>query len=226
MLSTRNFVFGRDWTTLSIPENNMICKLKPKRSEVLRGCIITSIFCYSRIHIKLRHQQVQVKNNVSHGQQNGEGNSLNITRYKKTVSSIMWVQLALVACYVPWIIVTVLFGNIQEHFVAWMFASTLVYLNSSLNPILYCWKIKEVKQAVKGTIRQLLAFSGKVQLTVSTEIAAPLISCNVQNFWYIKNDKIQNHRRRWATITRILKEQLCFKSHLSIVINHQWHKRR
>ena len=34
---------------------------------------------------------------------------------------------------------------------------TLVYFNSSLNPILYCWKIREVKQAVKYT--ELHSFS-------------------------------------------------------------------
>ena len=26
---------------------------------------------------------------------------------------------------------------------------TLVYLNSSLNPILYCWKVEEVRETVK-----------------------------------------------------------------------------
>ncbi|XP_078342587.1 adenosine receptor A3-like [Oculina patagonica] len=121
-------------------------------------CLLTSIFCYTRIHLKLRHQQALVQNNVPHGQENGEGIPLNIARYKKTVSSIMWVQLALVACYVPRVIVGVLYTNATEHFVAWFAAMTLVYLNSSLNPILYCWKIREVKQAVKGTIRQLYCF--------------------------------------------------------------------
>ena len=108
--------------------------------------------------MKLRHQQVQVQNNVPQGQQNGAGIPLNIARYKKTVSSILWVQLALVACYVPWGIVAVLYANATEHFVAWIATETLVLFNSSLNPILYCWKIREVKQAVKGTIRQLCSF--------------------------------------------------------------------
>ncbi|XP_078374823.1 adenosine receptor A3-like [Oculina patagonica] len=127
-------------------------------SVVLILCPVTSIFCYTRIHLKLRHQQAQVQNNAPHGQQNGEGISLNIARYKKTVSSIMWVQLALVACYVPWGIVAVLDANGVKHDVAWIATPTLVKLNSSLNPILYCWKIREVKQAVKGTIRQLYCF--------------------------------------------------------------------
>ncbi|XP_078385049.1 adenosine receptor A3-like [Oculina patagonica] len=121
-------------------------------------CTVTSIFCYTRIHLKLRHQQAQVQNNVPHGQQNGEGIPLNIARYKKTVSSIMWVQLALVACYVPWGFVAVLDADGIEYDVAWLATSTLVFLNSTLNPILYCWKIREVKQAVKGTIIQLYCF--------------------------------------------------------------------
>ena len=121
-------------------------------------CLVTSIFCYTRIQMKLRHHQAQIQNNVPHGQQNGEGIPLNIARYKKTVSSIMWVQLALVACYVPWGSVAALDTNGIEDATAWMTAITLVLLNSSLNPILYCWKIREVKQAVKGKIRKLYCF--------------------------------------------------------------------
>ncbi|XP_078362592.1 adenosine receptor A3-like [Oculina patagonica] len=117
-------------------------------------CILTSIFCYTRIHLKLRHQQTQVQNR----QQNGEGIPLNIARYKKTVSSIMWVQLALVACYVPWRIAAVLYVNGIENDVAWLVVAALVCFNSSLNPFLYCWKIREVKQAVKGTIGKYSCF--------------------------------------------------------------------
>ena len=120
--------------------------------------LVTTIFCYTRIHLKLRHQQAQVQNNVPHAQQNEEGIPLNISRYKKTVSSIMWVQLALVACYLPWLIAAVLHTNGIQHDVASFAVITLLYLNSSLNPILYCWKIREVKQAVKGTIRQFSCF--------------------------------------------------------------------
>ena len=33
------------------------------------------------------------------------------------------------------------------------FTLTLAFLNSSLNPLLYCWKITEVRQAVKETLQ-------------------------------------------------------------------------
>ena len=120
--------------------------------------LLTSIFCYMRIHLKLRHQQVQVQNQFLQGQGNGGGIPLNIARFKKTVSSVLWVQLALVTCYVPFGIFVVLNLNGIGSYLYTLVTSTLVFLNSSLNPILYCWKIREVKQAVKDTIRQLYCF--------------------------------------------------------------------
>ena len=81
---------------------------------------------------------------------------LNIVQYKKVVSSIFWLQLTLVACYAPFIIVsllrhTVLSGTTIQGL--WLFTATLVYSNSSLNPFLYCWKIREVRMAVKNTAK-------------------------------------------------------------------------
>ena len=42
------------------------------------------------------------------------------------------------------------------NFLVLQYTEILVYLNSSLNPFLYCWKISEVQQAVKETIREVL----------------------------------------------------------------------
>ena len=82
-----------------------------------------------------------------------------MARYKKAVSTAIWLQLALVTCYLPFIIVaglTSYSGVSSSLCYAWIYTATLFYLNSLLNPILYCWKIKEVRQAVKDTIRQML----------------------------------------------------------------------
>ena len=127
-------------------------------SMVLTLSLLTSIFCYTRIHLKLQHRQGQVQNHFLQGQGNGEGIPLNITRFKKTVSSVLWVQLALVAYYFPFGIWVVLKLNGIGSDVYLLVTNSLIFLNSSLNPILYCWKIREVKQAVKDTIRQLYCF--------------------------------------------------------------------
>ena len=121
-------------------------------SALLLTLLVISIYCYTRIFFK----QALVQNHVCHRQANGGGNSLNIARYKKSVSSVLWVQLALVACYAPWGILNVLFVSAGiDNYVAWRVTVTLIYFNSSLNPILCCWKIRAVRQAVKDTVRQL-----------------------------------------------------------------------
>ena len=120
--------------------------------------VVISIYCYTRIHLKLRCQQDQVQNQVNQGELRGRNSQMNKASYRRTVSTIFWVQLALVACYIPWAIMIVLHENGIRSYLVRKAAVTLVLLNSSLNPILYCWKITEVKQAAKDTIKQLNYF--------------------------------------------------------------------
>ncbi|XP_022797716.1 melanocortin receptor 4-like [Stylophora pistillata] len=124
-------------------------------------CLVTSIFSYIKIYIKLLEHQTRVQDSVGHAPPNGGGIPLNdMTRYQKTVSSISWVQLALIFCYAPYGIESILWiqGVTSEGAVNWLSTATLVYLNSSLNPILYCWKLREVRQAAKHTIKQMCHF--------------------------------------------------------------------
>jgi len=121
-------------------------------------CLIISIFSYKKIFHTLHHQN-QVRQ--GHVQQPNQTNQLNMARYKKAVSSALWLQLTLVACYLPYDVVAALraesglYSTVRH---ARSYTNTLVCLNSSLNPILYCWKIVEVRQAVKDTIRQMHCF--------------------------------------------------------------------
>ena len=120
-------------------------------------CLVTLIFSYTYIFLILRHNRVQVQNHVSEGQPS-QAIPLNIARYRKAVFSALWVQVTLVACYLPFGVASALTPQREPSlsiYLAWQYTTTLVYINSSLNPLLYCWKIREVRQAVKDTIRQL-----------------------------------------------------------------------
>ena len=119
--------------------------------------LVTSIFSYIKIVFTLRHNQIHVQNHVSQGQPN-QTIPLNRARYRRAVNSVFWVQVALVVCYLPSAITSALTmsqgGMPLYSYVAFQFTSTLVYLNSSLNPLIYCLKIREVREAVKETLRQ------------------------------------------------------------------------
>ena len=127
---------------------------------VIALCSVISIASYTKIFRTLRHHQAQVQDHVQ--QQPSQETALNMERYRKAVSSALWVQLALAVCYVPKFIILVVINHSKTYssrlVVIDVIASILVYFNSTLNPFLYCWRIREVRQAVKQTIRQALCF--------------------------------------------------------------------
>ena len=100
--------------------------------------LTTSTFSYSMIFWRLRQHKTRL-----HVQTN-QTSTLDIARYKKAVSSALWLQLALIACYLPFQITDIIYDpdNVKTSvFLAAQITFILVYLNSTLNPILYCWKI-------------------------------------------------------------------------------------
>jgi len=112
-------------------------------------CLITTVFSYTRIFFILRHHDRQVHNQVRREQPSGQTTPMNIARYRKAVSSALWLQLTLVVCYLPVGVVETLSTRVElspSVLLAREFTITLVYLNSSINPILYCWKIREVNK--------------------------------------------------------------------------------
>jgi len=80
---------------------------------------------------------------------------LSVKRCRKTVSTALCVQLTLVACYLPYGIVVAMVRHSPSLNIAVRLVISLVFLNSSLNPILYWWKIRAVSLAVKDIIGQL-----------------------------------------------------------------------
>ena len=121
---------------------------------VLIVCGGTANFCYTRIFYRLRRHQARVHD--QQGQSNGTGIQLNIKKYKNTVSSMVWVQFVLVLTLVPFIIVVVIIqinGANKDSLLLITATVTVLYSNSSLNPFLYCWKISEVRKAVKDIVR-------------------------------------------------------------------------
>ena len=120
-------------------------------------CLVTTIFAYAKIFCTLRHNQIHVQNHVAQGQPS-QAIPLNIARYRKAVYSALWVQGTLDICYLPYSIAVVLTpqrGMPLSIYLARNFTVSMVFLNSSLNPLLYFWKIREIRQAVKETLRPL-----------------------------------------------------------------------
>ena len=115
--------------------------------------LITSICCYARIFFVLRNQihQAQV---IPQGQPSGIS-PLNLSRYKKTVFTALWVFAALMICYLPFGLVLLVETTLSEIpelvVIISFFGITLVYLNSALyiSKTIYQQNIKDWTE-IKG----------------------------------------------------------------------------
>ena len=129
----------------------------------IAGCfalwMFTSPTFYTKMCLTLRKQRAQVHENNGSLPSNSGIFPSRLAIYKKTLSGIAWVQLALAVCYFPFVILvfiemaTNLRGENAN--ILWMSAITLIYFNSSINPVLYCWKMKQVRRAAKVTVFQV-----------------------------------------------------------------------
>ena len=123
----------------------------------IASCLAISTFCYTKIFLTLRRQQERVYD--SGGQQPNKNSSpVNLTRYKKSVFTALMIHFTLIACYLPYTTVKVVttFAVVTPTLLTVeAFLATLIYLNSTLNPVLYCWRIKEVRYKIKETFENL-----------------------------------------------------------------------
>ena len=128
-------------------------------------CVVISSLCYAKIFFTLRQRQFQVQDGAFQGKRN-QTIPLNIARYRKAVYNSLWVQVTLVVCYLPFGIAMALSPESPEKseitssvYLAGNITLSFVLANSSLNPFLYCWRIREVRKAVKETIRKVFCLS-------------------------------------------------------------------
>ena len=121
-------------------------------------CLLICTFSYVRIYRIVRRHQLHINTQQQAVQSSDAGNNLNITRLKRSALNSLAFYLVLIICYLPLLILLTLHGlaNMNDWPTEWEFASTAVFMNSSINPFLYCWRLRELRTAVVKTARQML----------------------------------------------------------------------
>lgn len=119
--------------------------------------ILVSAFCYIRIYRIVRRHQIQIQVQQQAAQQNTtEGDNSNMVRMKRSALNTFIFYIAMVLCYFP-IIISLCAASITSKDLpeVWHLADTVVFLNSSVNPLLYCWRLGEIRKAVLKIFRQM-----------------------------------------------------------------------
>ena len=126
------------------------------------GFIITLVV-YIRIYLTVRRH----KNEIQSVQIRNEAQSeeiKNLTVLIKSTVGIFYVYLVLLICYLPYLIcVTVIqiYGSTTALKTLYIYSVTLLYLNSSLNPVIYCWKMRHIRHAIIDILRKMSWISNR-----------------------------------------------------------------
>ena len=118
------------------------------------GLLVTTAV-YIHIYRVVRHHQNQILTQCRlHNDQ-----AMMALREKKSAVNAMFVYVVFIACYVPNSCCTILLLTDASR-LSFMLANHvsvfLVLLNSSLNPVIYCWRYRELRQSIKRTVKKLL----------------------------------------------------------------------
>lgn len=116
-------------------------------------CIAISTFCYIRIYrIVCQHQlQIHVQQQAIQSAYSGD-----MMRLKKSAINTFMYYMCMILCYSP-LFTSMLILAIHQHHETkiWNFADTASFINSSINPFLYCWRLGELRRAVLKTVQKM-----------------------------------------------------------------------
>ena len=122
-------------------------------------------FCYFKIYTIVRHHSVQIRQI-----QTAVHNNELVTKFaslRKSAVGTFYVYAVFVLCYTPHVFslisITTGVGSATVMKGAYLYSLTLTFLNSSLNPVIYCWKMRHIRRAMMDTLRNLLPGSAAVE---------------------------------------------------------------
>ena len=107
--------------------------------------VTTSLLC-CKIYAAVRQHKNRIQAlHVQRIPQNGEMMA-NVERQTPTVRGAFYIYFVVLVCYLPNFCINIAIMNFRESIpvllVLYRFSVTLLFLNSSLNPLIYCWKMR------------------------------------------------------------------------------------
>ena len=119
-------------------------------------CLFTSSITYSAIYRIVRQHQHQMHAQQQAVQSMNAEQNLKIQAKKRAANTFIY-YICLVLCYFPEAVSFLIWVTYKDHWnIRWRFADTILFMNSAINPFLYCWRNREVREAVLKIVRKRL----------------------------------------------------------------------
>lgn len=113
-------------------------------------CLLATFFAYFKIFRIIRNHQLQISDSQS--SQNFGQLAINLAKYRKSVNTILYILGLYCLCFLPITVsLSVQFkvGYNSKLMLALSVSHVLLFSSSSLNPVLYLWKMNDIRNGVK-----------------------------------------------------------------------------
>lgn len=122
-------------------------------------CLISTGLFYCKIYAAVRRHRKEI--HVLHLQQKAQDRKVvpNAERIRKSAVGTFYVYILFLVCYLPYICINYIYiisGTNSLLKATENYSLTLLFLNSSLNPLVYCWKMKEIRHAIMELLRSVM----------------------------------------------------------------------
>ena len=140
-------------------------------------CFICTAIIYCKIYFTVRRHTNQINVLQVPQQETRNGERANVARQRKSAVGTFFLYLVFLICYLPEYCRLLLSMSLHPDDAStipmarfYYFSWTLLFLNSSLNPLVYCWKMKNIRRAVMNILRSVFSKSQVNDATLNSDI--------------------------------------------------------
>ena len=122
-------------------------------------CLITSTWSSYKNYLTMRRHKMEIQAQIQQVAQNTSVEDH--VRLRKSTYSTFWIYLIFCVCYLPNVLIEIVdsvYGYGSASIVIYtlnIYLVTLMFLNSSLNPVIYCWKMRHIRHTMLGILQNI-----------------------------------------------------------------------
>ena len=89
---------------------------------------------------------------------------------RKSAVSALYVYLLVLVCYLPMYFSIILYVVRKGEDSSLFYSRTVMFFNSSLNPIIYCWRIRPIRQTIMSILRNIFPCNSAHELVLKRSL--------------------------------------------------------
>lgn len=134
--------------------NRKILRIIAVNFLVLTSSIM--FIAYIMIYRLVRRHQMQIQQQCfTRSPDDGRNKTIDMVRYKRSTITMLYILGLFLFCYFPFLcvmIVEIAIGETLQTKAAYLYTVTSIFINSALNPLIYCWRMMEIRIAIQKII--------------------------------------------------------------------------